>query len=81
MQDENNAEIGFVKQILSLNLVPRKNATKCGSNDTSLCDFSGERFHATTEITLIADKIVIMQLWCVSCCATNGRQAYGQLMG
>ncbi|XP_016125507.1 transmembrane protein 170A [Sinocyclocheilus grahami] len=37
MQDEYN--VGFVKQILSLNLVPRKNVTNCG-NDTSLCDFS-----------------------------------------
>ncbi|XP_053479148.1 transmembrane protein 170A [Ictalurus furcatus] len=40
MQDDYNLpEIGFVQQILSLNLVPRKNAT-CGRNDTSLCDFS-----------------------------------------
>ncbi|KAL4657049.1 transmembrane protein 170A-like [Arapaima gigas] len=31
--------IGFVQQILSLNLVPRENDTKCG-NDKSLCDFS-----------------------------------------
>ncbi|XP_016400731.1 transmembrane protein 170A isoform X2 [Sinocyclocheilus rhinocerous] len=38
MQDEYN--VGFVKQILSLNLVPRKNVTNCGRNDTSLCDFS-----------------------------------------
>ncbi|TRY65524.1 hypothetical protein DNTS_029108 [Danionella cerebrum] len=36
MQD---VQIGFVKQILSLNLVPRTNASSCG-NDTSLCDFS-----------------------------------------
>lgn len=42
MQDDYNLpEIGFVQQILSLNLVPRKNAT-CGNNDTSLCDFSGK---------------------------------------
>lgn len=34
-------EIGFVQQILSLNLVPRKNGTNRG-NDTSLSDFSGE---------------------------------------
>ncbi|XP_023697720.1 transmembrane protein 170A-like isoform X1 [Paramormyrops kingsleyae] len=33
------SEIGFVQQILSLNLVPRENGTKCG-NDTSLCGFS-----------------------------------------
>ncbi|XP_023683031.1 transmembrane protein 170A [Paramormyrops kingsleyae] len=33
------SDIGFVQQILSLNLVPRENGTKCG-NDTSLCDFS-----------------------------------------
>ncbi|KTG42844.1 hypothetical protein cypCar_00028813 [Cyprinus carpio] len=39
MEDEYN--VGFVKQILSLNLVPRKNVTNCGRNDTSLCDFSG----------------------------------------
>ncbi|XP_036417630.1 transmembrane protein 170A [Colossoma macropomum] len=41
MQDDSNLpDIGFVQQILSLNLVPRKkNATNCG-NDTSLCDFS-----------------------------------------
>lgn len=39
--DYNLPEIGFVQQILSLNLVPRKNAT-CGRNDTSLCDFSGK---------------------------------------
>ncbi|KAL6479262.1 hypothetical protein MHYP_G00126950 [Metynnis hypsauchen] len=41
MQDDSNLpDIGFVQQILSLNLVPRKkNATSCG-NDTSLCDFS-----------------------------------------
>ncbi|CAB1313858.1 unnamed protein product [Coregonus sp. 'balchen'] len=32
-------EIGFVQQILSLNLVPRKNGTNRG-NDTSLSDFS-----------------------------------------
>ncbi|XP_073706849.1 transmembrane protein 170A [Garra rufa] len=38
MQDEYS--VGFVKQILSLNLVPRKNVTNCGRNDTSLCDFS-----------------------------------------
>ncbi|XP_062860657.1 transmembrane protein 170A [Trichomycterus rosablanca] len=31
--------VGFVQQILSLNLVPRRNAT-CGNNDTSLCHFS-----------------------------------------
>ncbi|KAI5098243.1 transmembrane protein 170A [Silurus meridionalis] len=43
MQDDYNLpEIGFVQQILSLNLVPRKNAT-CGRNDTSLCDFSGKK--------------------------------------
>lgn len=36
--DYNLPEIGFVQQILSLNLVPRKNAT-CGRNDTALCDF------------------------------------------
>ncbi|NP_956983.2 transmembrane protein 170A [Danio rerio] len=36
MQD---VQIGFVKQILSLNLVPRSNNTTCGNN-TSLCDFS-----------------------------------------
>ncbi|XP_036400250.1 transmembrane protein 170A [Megalops cyprinoides] len=34
-----HGEIGFVQQILSLNLVPRENGTRC-SNDTSLCDFS-----------------------------------------
>ncbi|XP_030621914.1 transmembrane protein 170A [Chanos chanos] len=43
MQSESVPEIGFVQQILSLNLVPRKNGTNCGRNDTSsvyLCDFS-----------------------------------------
>ncbi|KAF5907653.1 transmembrane protein, partial [Clarias magur] len=39
MQGPEYNEIGFVQQILSLNLVPRKNAT-CGRNDTALCDFS-----------------------------------------
>lgn len=39
--DSNLPEIGFVQQILSLNLVPRKNDT-CGRNDTYLCDFSGK---------------------------------------
>ncbi|KAM9753730.1 transmembrane protein 170A isoform 1-T1 [Menidia menidia] len=38
MQDKYN-EIGFVQQILGLNLVPRKNGTMRG-NDTSLSDFS-----------------------------------------
>lgn len=33
-------EIGFVQQILGLNLVPRRNGTHRG-NDTSLSDFSG----------------------------------------
>ncbi|KPP79821.1 transmembrane protein 170A-like [Scleropages formosus] len=33
-------DIGFVQQILSLNLVPRENGTKCGNDTTSLCDFS-----------------------------------------
>ncbi|XP_067275913.1 transmembrane protein 170A [Pseudorasbora parva] len=40
LREMQDVEIGFVKQILSLNLVPRKNATNCGRNDTSLCDFS-----------------------------------------
>lgn len=39
MQDR-YSEIGFVQQILGLNLVPRKNGTHRG-NDTSLSDFSG----------------------------------------
>lgn len=39
MQDRYN-NIGFVQQILGLNLVPRKNGTFRG-NDTSLSDFSG----------------------------------------
>ncbi|KAF7648325.1 hypothetical protein LDENG_00158250 [Lucifuga dentata] len=38
MQDR-YSEIGFVQQILSLNLVPRKNGSNLG-NDTSLSDFS-----------------------------------------
>ncbi|CAI5665852.1 unnamed protein product [Oreochromis niloticus] len=38
MQDRYN-EVGFVQQILGLNLVPRKNSTNRG-NDTSLSDFS-----------------------------------------
>ncbi|XP_008309305.1 transmembrane protein 170A [Cynoglossus semilaevis] len=38
MQDR-YSEIGFVQQILGLNLVPRKNGTQRG-NDTSLSDFS-----------------------------------------
>ncbi|XP_029379175.1 transmembrane protein 170A isoform X2 [Echeneis naucrates] len=38
MQDR-YSEIGFVQQILGLNLVPRKNGTYRG-NDTSLSDFS-----------------------------------------
>uniref|UniRef100_A0A3Q1I2E9 Transmembrane protein 170A n=1 Tax=Acanthochromis polyacanthus TaxID=80966 RepID=A0A3Q1I2E9_9TELE len=38
MQDRYN-EIGFVQQILGLNLVPRRNGTR-GGNDTSLSDFS-----------------------------------------
>ncbi|XP_026167616.1 transmembrane protein 170A isoform X1 [Mastacembelus armatus] len=38
MQDR-YSEIGFVQQILGLNLVPRKNGTQQG-NDTSLSDFS-----------------------------------------
>lgn len=38
MQDRYN-EIGFVQQILGLNLVPRRNGTH-GGNDTSLSDFS-----------------------------------------
>ncbi|XP_026859826.2 transmembrane protein 170A [Electrophorus electricus] len=37
MQGDYN--IGFVQQILSLNLVPGKNATNCGGNSTSLCNF------------------------------------------
>ncbi|XP_066541770.1 transmembrane protein 170A [Hoplias malabaricus] len=40
MQDTSKTpDIGFVQQILSLNLVPRKNATNCGDAN-SLCDFS-----------------------------------------
>lgn len=42
MQDR-YSEIGFVQQILGLNLVPRKNVTNRG-NDTSLSDFSGGFF-------------------------------------
>lgn len=38
MQDKSN-EVGFVQQILGLNLVPRKNDSLRG-NDTSLSDFS-----------------------------------------
>uniref|UniRef100_A0A3P8TT95 Transmembrane protein 170A n=1 Tax=Amphiprion percula TaxID=161767 RepID=A0A3P8TT95_AMPPE len=38
MQDRYN-EVGFVQQILGLNLVPRRNGTH-GGNDTSLSDFS-----------------------------------------
>ncbi|XP_056138241.1 transmembrane protein 170A [Lampris incognitus] len=38
MQDR-YSEIGFAQQILSLNLVPRKNGSSRG-NDTSLADFS-----------------------------------------
>ncbi|KAM6945942.1 transmembrane protein 170A [Aplochiton taeniatus] len=38
MQNEYN-EIGFVQQILSLNLVPRKNGTNRGNN-TALTEFS-----------------------------------------
>ncbi|KAL2094121.1 hypothetical protein ACEWY4_011433 [Coilia grayii] len=34
-----DTDIGFVQQILSLNLVPRKHGPNC-ANDTSLCDFS-----------------------------------------
>ncbi|KAF6716315.1 Transmembrane protein 170A [Oryzias melastigma] len=37
--EERYNEIGFVQQILGLNLVPRKNGTPLG-NDTSLRDFS-----------------------------------------
>ena len=38
--EDRYSEIGFVQQILGLNLVPRKNGTYRG-NDTSLSDFSG----------------------------------------
>ncbi|CAM4582847.1 hypothetical protein PO909_031993 [Leuciscus waleckii] len=40
LREIQDVEMGFVQQILSLNLVPRTNATNCGRNDTSLCDFS-----------------------------------------
>ncbi|KAK0139433.1 Transmembrane protein 170A [Merluccius polli] len=38
MQDR--SQLGFVQQILSLNLVPRHNGTGRHANDTSLSDFS-----------------------------------------
>lgn len=59
MQDEYN--VGFVKQILSLNLVPRKNVTNCGRNDTSLCDFSGECL-TTADITHHSDRLMFVLL-------------------
>lgn len=44
--EERYNEIGFVQQILGLNLVPRKNGTPLG-NDTSLRDFSGKLVRAS----------------------------------
>lgn len=43
---ERYSDIGFVQQILGLNLVPRKNGTPLG-NDTSLRDFSGKLMRAS----------------------------------
>lgn len=62
MQEEYR-EVGFVKQILSLNLVPRKNVTNCGRNDTSLCDFSGECLTLTVAgITHHSDRLMFVLL-------------------
>lgn len=55
------SEIGFVQQILGLNLVPRKNGTHRG-NDTSLSDFSGRLMFGSLLATQTVFDLIVVTL-------------------